>query len=226
MGFPIEMYRIKKRDVQIQMPCEKCAKRGIVNKNCHKCGGKGVHKKTIPLWVVSENAETIRAIDRASDAEHEGILRYWDGPSTFFFDDARLLHFTKEDAEHECDIRNREIKDLLDIIKANTKIQDCDDREPTGFTNHADKMIYVGDEVSIYGMRCKVVKEFGAYGLEFPTDIPYATLNSMAATTALANNDPIQNIPRLFIGYGKFITFCELVWNFRCKDNQLPMIDD
>lgn len=127
MNFPIEMYKIRLENMTIKVPCERCAGRGIVDYGCHKCGGNGVHKKTINVWKVSPKKEEIVKIDRSSkdsfyastQTSYKGGLRYWTGLSEFYNEEDKYLHFTKEDAQQECDARNNEIEDVLKIINSN-----------------------------------------------------------------------------------------------------------
>ena len=46
-------------------------------------------------------------------------MRYWTGLSEFYCEDDKYLHFTKEDAQKECDVRNHEINDVLKIASSN-----------------------------------------------------------------------------------------------------------
>lgn len=127
MKFPIEMYRIRKEDMKIKVPCERCMKNGIVNKRCHKCGGNGVHNKTIKVWKVAPRTVTIEKIDRASEdsyykgiqTNYKGELRYWTGVSEYFNEEDKILHFNRNDAQKECDRRNIEIADILKIHNEN-----------------------------------------------------------------------------------------------------------
>lgn len=125
MKFPIEMYRIRKEDMKIKVPCERCLEKGIVNKYCHRCGGNGTHNKTIKVWKVAPRTVTVEKIDRASkDSYYKGVqtsyvggLRYWTGASEFFNEEDKYLHFNKNDAQEECDKRNMDIADILKIHK-------------------------------------------------------------------------------------------------------------
>lgn len=117
----IEMYRIREVNIRIKVVCEICESNGIVISDCFKCGGKGIHNKTITLWKVSPRTVTISYIDRASkddyykgvQTSYEGELRYWLDMSEFYNERDRLLHFTKKDAQRECDKRNKAILDNL-----------------------------------------------------------------------------------------------------------------
>ena len=107
----IEMYRIKEYEEVIKVPCESCLNRGIITHNCQKCGGKGVHKKTIKVWRIVARTETVQKIDR----DEYGDLRYWIASDTFYSEEKRLLHFSEKDAEKECTNRNYAIKHILEI---------------------------------------------------------------------------------------------------------------
>lgn len=134
MKFPIEMYRIRLEDMKIKVVCEKCFKNGIIDSCCHKCGGKGVHNKTIKVWKVAPRTVTVERIDRSSkdsyyrdiQTTYEGGLRYWTGASDFFNEEDKYLHFNKNDAQKECDRRNKEIADILNMHNRNKQYQNID----------------------------------------------------------------------------------------------------
>ena len=130
MEFPIEMYRIHQEEVRIKVPCEWCAKKGIVDKSCNRCGGKGVHNKIILVWKVARKTVTVNEIDRSpknsyyhgTQTTYEGGLRYWTSMSEFYNEEDKHLHFTKEDAQKECDRRNNDIAELLKVVNTNKTI--------------------------------------------------------------------------------------------------------
>ena len=111
-----EMYRIREVKIKIKTPCLSCAGKGYIDKKCTKCGGNGLHNKTINMWVVYSKKIQIEKIDRGSqDSIYKGILltrkgelRYWEDSSCYVNEDSKLLHFTKEDAIRECEERNLE----------------------------------------------------------------------------------------------------------------------
>ena len=115
---PLEMYRIKEYEERIKVPCEHCFNRGIVTHNCQKCGGKGVHNKTIKVWRIVARTETVHKIDRNKD----GDLRYWVACDTYYPEVNKMLHFTKLDAEKECNRRNIAINHILEIDRQNRSI--------------------------------------------------------------------------------------------------------
>ena len=127
MIFPIEMYKIYKKEVRIKVPCEQCLANGIVDGACRKCGGNGVHNKTLQVWTVSHHTEKVEKIDRSSEdryykgtqTTYVGGLRYWTSYSEFYNEEDRILHFNKNDAQKECDRRNTEIADILKIHDRN-----------------------------------------------------------------------------------------------------------
>ena len=129
MKFLIEMYRIREVNKKIQVPCEWCLEKGIVDKRCNKCGGNGVHNKTLKVWEVMPRTEIIEKIDRGFEdnfyrgiqVEYEGGLRYWISSCEFFNEESRLLHFNKDDAQKECDRRNAGIADILKIYNYNNE---------------------------------------------------------------------------------------------------------
>lgn len=111
----IEMYRIKEVEQKIKVPCEFCLSKGIVYHKCSKCGGNGVHNKTIKIWKLAKYTEDIIAINRDS----KGALCYWTSQSEYFPEDSRLVHFTKKDAEDECRRRNKELSSVIEIMNRN-----------------------------------------------------------------------------------------------------------
>ena len=130
MEFPIEMYKIREEEVKIKVPCERCLEKGIIDRTCFKCGGNGIHRKTIKVWKVAPKTVTVERIDRSSsdnfykDAQtsYKNGLRYWTSYYDFYNEADMYLHFTKSEAQKECDKRNEEIKRLLDINKKNKTV--------------------------------------------------------------------------------------------------------
>lgn len=140
MMFPIEMYKIRQEEMKIKIPCERCMNSGIVDRSCQKCGGNGVHNKTIKVWKVAPKTVTIEDIDRASkdsfykgtQTSYEGGLRYWINMGEFYNEEDKYLHFSKEDAQEECDKRNKDIADILKVVNKNKSMNDkhlCDDTD-------------------------------------------------------------------------------------------------
>ena len=133
MEFPIEMYKIREEDMKIKVPCEKCLEKGVIDKGCQKCGGNGIHNKTIKVWKVHPRTITVERIDRSSEdsyyhdiqTTYEGGLRYWTSASSFFNEDDKYLHFNKHDAQKECDRRNVEIANILKICDKNKQNKRC-----------------------------------------------------------------------------------------------------
>lgn len=131
MKFPIEMYRIREEDVKIKVPCEHCAKKGIVDKRCNRCGGNGTHNKTIKVWKIAPRTETVERIDRSSEdnyyrgvqVTYAGGLRYWTGYSDFYNEEDKLLHFNRDDAWNECARRNADVADILNIYVRNKIVE-------------------------------------------------------------------------------------------------------
>lgn len=127
LKFPIEMYRIKLKDVKVKVPCESCYKKGIVDVRCPKCAGIGTHKKTVKAWAVTKKKETVVAINRAEEdafykgvqIQHKGELRYWINTSEFYQETEKVLHFSENDAQKECDRRNEKIAGILKVAKSN-----------------------------------------------------------------------------------------------------------
>ena len=130
MKFPIEMYKIREEDMKIQVPCERCLEKGIIDHTCSKCGGKGVHSKTIKVWKVAPKTVTVEKIDRSDvdkfygsfQTSYKNGLRYWTSLNDYYNEVNMFLHFTKDEAQKECDKRNKNIKVLLDIYKKNNSV--------------------------------------------------------------------------------------------------------
>ncbi len=130
MKFPIEMYKLREEDMKIQVPCERCLEKGIIDYTCSKCGGKGIHNKTIKVWKVSLKTVTVEKIDRSDvdkfygsiQTSYKNGLRYWTGLNDYYNETNMFLHFTKSEAQKECDKRNEKIKVLLDIYKKNNSV--------------------------------------------------------------------------------------------------------
>ena len=118
----IEIYRIKDTAETVMVPCEVCVARGIVSAECGKCGGKGIHKRTIYPWRVAKKTETVIKIDR--DSRTAG-LRYWTSSTEYFAEENKIAHFTKEDAEDECARRNKAmgLETILSTLENNKKIE-------------------------------------------------------------------------------------------------------
>lgn len=127
MEFPVEMYRIRKEEMKFKVPCESCLEKGMVDGTCPKCGGKGIHSKTIKVWKVAPKTVTVEKIDRSSsDSFYKGVqtsykngLRYWTGQNDFYNDAEMYMHFTKNEAQKECNKRNEGIKGLLEVDRKN-----------------------------------------------------------------------------------------------------------
>lgn len=127
MVFPIEMYKIREEGMKIQIPCKYCSDKGIIDHTCSKCGGKGVHNKTIRVWKVAPKTVMVTKIDRSiENSFYKGIqtaykngLRYWTSDYEFYNEADLYLHFTQNEAKKECDKRNVGIKELLDISRKN-----------------------------------------------------------------------------------------------------------
>ena len=117
MDFPIEMYKITPTTTKIKVTCQKCTGIGIVDDNCKYCGGKGTHYKTLAFWKIASKPVIIEKINRSKNGE----LRYWGDSSSFFAEDGKYLHFTKEDAEKECNRRNSQIASIIEVMERNEK---------------------------------------------------------------------------------------------------------
>lgn len=161
MDFPIEMYKIRLENITIKVPCERCAGKGIVDYGCHKCGGNGIHKKTINVWKVAPRKEKVVKIDRSSkdnfysgtQTSYKGGLRYWTSLSEFYNEEDKYLHFTKEDAQQECDARNKENEDILKVFNSNKTKQN--NKEPK---YSIGQVFYMRDKVFLSDRRYMDVK--------------------------------------------------------------------
>lgn len=127
MKFPIEMYKIREEDMKIQVPCERCLEKRIIDHTCSKCGGKGVHSKTIKVWKVAPKTVTVEKIDRSDvdkfygsvQTSYKNGLRYWTSLNDYYNEANMFLHFTKDEAQKECDCRNADIKEILNVRAKN-----------------------------------------------------------------------------------------------------------
>lgn len=108
-----EMFYINEYPIKIQVACKHCASKGYIDKNCNRCNGKGVHNKTKLIWKVQNKLYKIDKIDRDSN---EGELRYWEDMSSYFEEKSKRMHFTKQDAQKECTMRNIQ-KYGVDFVK-------------------------------------------------------------------------------------------------------------
>lgn len=151
-----EMFRIKEVEERIKVPCEPCMGRGIIDKRCHRCGGKGIHHKTIKIWKVLKNTIDIVKIDRK-----EKELRYWICQSEYYPESALLVHFNKEDAQKECDKRNQNIACILKIAEINRKIPN----EMKMPLIHNSKIIGVINSMDDESVSCQLYRK--TCGLEF-----------------------------------------------------------
>ena len=102
----MKMYLLKRDSNKFVVTCNKCHERGYVDLKCTECGGKGVRFKTVEKWIV-RNID-IEEINRDS----EGNIIYWTDSWSFFNENDRLIHFTKKDAQKECERRNGELANL------------------------------------------------------------------------------------------------------------------
>jgi len=121
------MYRIRDEETKIVVPCERCLEKGIIDRTCSKCGGKGVHSKTIKVWNVAPKTVTVDKIDRSDvdkfygsiQISYKNGLRYWTGLNDCYNEANMYLHFTKDEAQKECDTRNVDIKEILKVRTKN-----------------------------------------------------------------------------------------------------------
>lgn len=104
------MYRIREERIKLQVPCKTCWNAGILIENCYTCNGKGWHYKHFPYWRIAKKTTTVERIDRE---HHDGPYRFWTSKSEYFPESSKILHFTVDDAQHECNIRNRDIDNLI-----------------------------------------------------------------------------------------------------------------
>lgn len=105
---PVEMYRIRQDSIKLHVPCHLCVSAGVIIENCHACNGKGWHNKTFPYWIISKRTTTIERIDK-----DEHGYRFWTGPSEYFPEENHIVHFTKDEAQKECDLRNKDVNHLI-----------------------------------------------------------------------------------------------------------------
>lgn len=112
-----DMFKIKEGNNKYVRTCGRCTEKGYVDLKCTACGGKGVRFSTTSLWTI-EKVEIVK-INRLKS----GVLAFWVDNSTLYTEDAKLLHFTYEDAQRECDKRNSIFSKIsnLEVIKERKK---------------------------------------------------------------------------------------------------------
>jgi hypothetical protein len=113
------MFVLRPTERLIKTVCLACAKRGEVLDSCPHCHGTAVNKKRIPQYYVQNHPIHITRIDRNPK---NGILRYWENASEFFYEttDSKLnkyvpdvpygIHLCHDDyrsASIECDRVNK-----------------------------------------------------------------------------------------------------------------------
>lgn len=89
----------------------------------------------------------------------------------------------------------------------------------TGVTDANFRMIYLGDEVSLFGMVGNVVFESGAYGISFQECIDWDIL-----IIKIGDRTETYNRPQ-FCFNDNFISFWELLWNFNCDDGCCDVVE-
>ena len=98
------MFKLREEDMKIQVPCERCLEKGIIDHTCSKCGGKGVHSKTIKVWKVAPKTVTVEKIDvdkfyGSIQTSYKNGLRYWTSLNAYYNEANMFLHFTKSEAQ-------------------------------------------------------------------------------------------------------------------------------
>lgn len=120
MIFPIDMYEICSKDLFVDAICETCKDLDCADPNCSLCKGKGTYKKVIHKWEVSNNLVRVYNIDRDyNSCITPSSLRYWITFGQYVDESDRLLHFSKEDAQKECDYRNMLTQSINDLLGSN-----------------------------------------------------------------------------------------------------------
>lgn len=103
-----EMYKIEEHAIKYPKVCENCYSLGYVDSKCSQCGGKGVINKSKKIWEVCKYKEKISYIT--------GDVKYWTAYSDYYSSRSKIVHFSQEDAERECSIRNGDINIQKDIF--------------------------------------------------------------------------------------------------------------
>lgn len=92
-------------------------------------------------------------------------------------------------------------------------------KEKTGLKDYKLDEICLSDIVSLYGLKGEIVKTHGAYGIAFDDIIPWNILYSMIQKETGCDNAPA------FCECDNFISFWEIVWNYDCEEDYIPMVE-
>lgn len=88
-----------------------------------------------------------------------------------------------------------------------------------GVTDANFERIYLGDEVSLFGMEGEVTFEAGAYGIGFCECIDWDLVAGKIKECTGVDNRPD------FCFNDNFISFWELLWNFNCDDECCEVVE-
>lgn len=126
------MFILRPIEKKIKVVCTECARRGEVIDSCKCCCGKGVRGKAIPQYYVQERPIEIARIDRDPI---NGVLRYWENLSEFFYETAyprlnkyvpevpygiHMCHDDRQSAQTECDRINKYLNSVSKPTGDNT----------------------------------------------------------------------------------------------------------
>lgn len=126
------MFVLRPTEKKVTTVCSACAKRGEVVDSCRTCHGKGTTRKSIFQYYVQARPIEIARVDR--DPKN-GILRYWEDASNFFYETVtsdlnknvpdvpygvHLCHDNWKSARAECDRINKYLNEKArQCVKAN-----------------------------------------------------------------------------------------------------------
>ena len=129
------MFVLRPTEKKYKVVCSTCAKRGIITDLCPTCHGSGNRGKRMMQYYVQERPIEIEKIDR--DPKN-GILRYWENLSEFFYETTtpalnkyapevpygvHLCHDSRKSAQTECDRINKYLSNPSQHKESSTGFQ-------------------------------------------------------------------------------------------------------